>query len=50
MMTDSIWLGNTFTPRIFSMSSERPMTFSMRACVRPHLHGSVVIFVRSRVR
>ncbi len=32
--------GNTLTPRIFNISSVRPLTLSIRTPVRPHLQGS----------
>ncbi len=48
--TSSTWLGNTFVPRMISMSSERARTFCMRAIVRPQAQGSVTTRVRSCVR
>ena len=33
---DSIWDGNTLTPRMISMSSVLPLNLAMRAVVRPH--------------
>ena len=32
--SSSIWVGNTLTPRTIIMSSERPVTFSMRRMLR----------------
>ena len=48
--TSSTCEGNTFVPRMMSMSSERARTFCMRAVVRPHAQGSVTTRVRSCVR
>jgi hypothetical protein len=44
----SIWVGNTLTPRRMIMSSERPVTFSMRRIPGRAVPGSSR--VRSRVR
>jgi len=46
-ISSSIWVGNTFTPRMISMSSERPVIFAMRRMLRA-VGGSRR--VRSRVR
>ena len=48
--TSSICVGNTFTPRITSISSARPDRFSIRTVVLPHLQGSYINFDRSPVR
>ena len=46
-MSSSTCVGNTFTPRMIIMSSERPVIFSMRRIARA-VGGSSR--VRSRVR
>jgi hypothetical protein len=43
----SIWVGKTLTPRMISMSSERPVIFSMRRMLRAVPGRSRV---KSRVR
>ena len=50
MSTCSIWLGNTLTPRMMSMSSVRPVTRSMRRNVRPQAHSPGTMREMSRVR
>ena len=50
VMTCSIWDGNTFTPRMISMSSVRPRRRPILRWVRPHAHGSALMVVTSRVR
>ena len=45
-----IWDGNTFTPRMMSMSSVRPRRRPILRWVRPHAHGSALMVVTSRVR
>jgi hypothetical protein len=47
MMSSSIWVGNTLTPRRMIMSSVRPVIFCMRRMVRAVPGSSLV---RSRVR
>jgi hypothetical protein len=47
MMSSSIWVGNTLTPRRMIMSSVRPVIFCIRRMVRAVPGSSLV---RSRVR